>query len=471
MSMPGTPRRTPGLAKATPKRIVATLVIASAMLAAGAATINLTATPSPPGAGSAGTLHVCPPIPQRITSAQARPPLDACGIESQLSMDVYSWFTFLAMSWPADPAGCGPDLDRSVLSGAGPVVWETYLEDSDVFVPRGSEPEPWCRQGGLSAARRTRLPAAVQALARGLADPVKVLSATSKVTPGLDLTAIEQALGGPLTDQAGNFVRYEIRMNESESRYLVEKDLWSQAGQAAFAGTVSLPQSSYANGDVYDPAGEMGAMEVKAAWKVLSDEEKASGRFYEREAIVTDEDGRHPERVHVGLVGLHIIHKTASKPTFLWSTFEHEDNAPTLRDRHLAASYSFNDPGCSLADCPPDQQTFLGRIDERPLPVQVWRTTPIEPEAVQANALFHHLVQGSVWEHYRLVGTQWSGEIPTPQPLPLANPVIETYIQSYSNCTGCHSGATLAVCGTAGCAAGPTAPAGSDFSFLLGEAQ
>ena len=454
-------------------RLASRSAVVLLLLAGSAASLALAVSTQGQAGAPAGSLSedLCPPIPKQITTAQAVPPLDFCGIDSQTSMDLYSWFTFIAMSWPADLATCGPDLSKSVLSGDGPVVWESYLQDSEVYVAPRLMPVAWCPQKNAAASRLALLPASVQTLARQVGKPVKVLDAVSKVTPGLDLPAIEQALGGTLTDQNGNFVRYEIVLNKDEYGYLTRNGLWSQKGQAAFRRTVSFPQSRYSNGNVYDPKGIMGAMEVKAAWKVLSDSEKSSGRFYAREAIVYDEGGQNAKVVTVGLVGLHIIHKTQAQPQWLWSTFEQEDNAPTLGDAHLAASYSFNNPKCSLADCPPNEQTYLGQTGTQPTPVQVWRTTPIEGSAKTLNPIFQGLLKGSVWQHYRLVGTQWRGEIITPQPLPLANAVLETYIQSYASCNGCHSGATLAVCSSANCATKPQSPGNADFSFLLGEAQ
>ncbi|MFY9555906.1 MAG: hypothetical protein WAV47_14445 [Blastocatellia bacterium] len=414
----------------------------------------------------------CPPLPTSITSQLANPPLDFCGIDSQPSMDLYSWLTFVAMNWPANVSACGPDTTKSILSGQGPVVWETYLEDSEVFVAPGLMPVQWpCPSTGNTTERLSLLPAAVQAKAKQYPNVTKFLHFVSKSDP-VKLPAIEEAVGGPLTDQNGRFVRYEIRMNQDEYNYIKRSSLWSQAGQAAFQGPVNFPSSEYKTGDIYH--GVFGSMEIKAAWKVLNALEKASKRFYTREAIIyntEDPQSVDPTPVTVGLVGLHIIHKTKAQPQWLWSTFEHEDNAPTA-GRAVMGKYSFNNPACPFAKCPPNSQTVFPPYTElnkqgQPVakPVQVLRMTPLESGAAQLNPVFKKLLGSSVWSHYFLVGTQWRGEIPTPQPQPLANTVLETYIQSFSSCIGCHSGATLAACSN-----GKT-PASADFSFMLSEAK
>jgi hypothetical protein len=428
---------------------------------------------APSAAGQPQSENFCPPLPKSITPQLSNPPLDFCGIIGQTNIDLYSWLTFIAMNWPADVSACGPDKSKSILSGQGPVVWETYLEDTEVFVPPGLMPAKWpCPQATAAAADRLRLlPPAVQQAARQNPNVTKFLHLISKADP-INLPAIEEAVGGPITDQNGRFVRYEIRLNEDEYNYIVKNNLWSKAGQAAFQGTVSFPSSVHKPDDIYN--GVMGSMEIKAAWKILSAQEKAGGRFYMREAIIYNSEQPNsvdPKPVTVGLVGLHIIHKTQNQQQWLWSTFEHRDNAPTHGQSEPGRNYSFNNPACPASKCPPNQQTTFPPYTEmsqgKPTtrPVQVVRMTPVESNAASLNVIFRKLLKGSVWENYFLVGTQWRGEIPTPQPQPLANTVLETYIQSFSSCIGCHSGATMAAC------ASGKSPASADFSFLLGEAQ
>ncbi len=436
-----------------------------------------------------------PTPPTSITSALATVPVDAVGIPEQANFDLYSWLTFIALNWPASTGQCGPNLNKSILSGGGPVVWETYLTDSQVFVAPGSKPSPWCppvANGGASAAQLARMRPLERRLAR-LATVKKVFSRHSKASPTLSerFPGIEEAVGGVLTDQNGRFVRYEVRMNRDEYRYLTDpaNNLWNKKGQDAFTGTITFPvgPSKY---------GPTGAIEIKAAWKVLSPAEISGKRFYMTKGIVFNDDAGNPSPgtnpVVLGLVGLHIVHKTAKQPRWIWSTFEHVDNLRPPPGSLLGAKASFTNPDCPPATCPPNVQTAPTPYTEldkngKPInkPVQVTRVNPVDDvSAGQLNTTFQNLLKGSVWANYQLVSAQWVGELGTlPKPAFLANTVLETFNQlpsppsdgpvPYPNpnynpfapgvsasCMKCHSVATTA-----------SGKLKGDFSFLLGNAQ
>lgn len=383
-----------------------------------------------------------------ITTAAAAVPADACPRfgEFQSDVDVFAWNSFVALNWPADLATCTANLDGSILSGSGPTVWEAYTLASDIFVGSGS-PGPWCA------------PAAT-ALLTG----ARPFGRTSKASEAIGeaLPDIEEAVGGVLTDQNGRFVRYEVRVNQDEYNYLTLNDLWQKSGQAG--KTIDFPQGP--NDDPSrcgaSPCGPVGAMEVKAAWKVLSASEIAGGRFYTTEGTVFNDDQGSPSPgenpVTLGLVGLHIIHKTESQSNWFWSTFEHVDNTTS----------SFFDPSCTT--CPANQQTASEPYTEldpqgRPLNqgVQVVRSNSIattDEAAPSLNAYYQGLLAGTVWANYELISTQWTtGGAPAGTPAVLANTTLETFIQSESSCFGCHSSATTAV----------GSPA--DLSFLLHAAR
>lgn len=378
-----------------------------------------------------------------VTTALATTPTDACPRfgEFQSDVDVYSWNTFIAVNWPADTSTCQGDTSRSILSGQGPVVWETWALASDVFVSPGSQPAAWCpsKSGGPRTFGELR-------------------KASSQLTESFP--NFNEAFGaGPVTDQTGRFVRFEKRLNLDEYNYLTVNNLWNKAGQQGAA--ISFPsgpgQEPSPCGN--EPCGPTGAMEVKAAWKVLSDAEIASGRFYTTQGIVFNDAQGHPSPgklpVTLGLVGLHIIHKTKTQQTWFWSTFEQVDNATN----------SFFNPSCT--NCPANQQTARTPYTEldaqgTPIngPVQVTRVTPIESDAPALNAYYQGLLAGSVWQYYQLIGTQWAtGGAPEGTASILANTVIETFFQGSSSCFGCHQAAQSA--------AGTSA----DFSYLMMEAQ
>ena len=99
---------------------------------------------------------------------------------------------------------------------------------------------------------------------------------------------------------------------------------------------------------------------VKAAWKILDGNDDFN-RFHRVSAYVFDAAGgafgQEPTVVEscrvetLGLVGFHIVHRTESAPQWVWSTFEHVDNAPWYYDFASgtpAGTYSFFEP----ASCP-----------------------------------------------------------------------------------------------------------------------
>lgn len=416
-----------------------------------------------------------------ITNKFAILPADITEL-SQTAADVFSWQTFIAMNWPASTANCGPDTTNGVtiLSDKGPTVWETYLSTDQVFVADTLQPAPWCSNTGNNGqATLHLLPPTVQALAQKTG-VYRFVHRISKFPNGL-----EQAVGGPLVDQNGRFVRYEVRMNSDEYNYIVKNNLWDTAGQRQFAKNnkqVTLPFGKTTYGSV-------GAMEFKAAWKILGKNDDPS-HFYKIRAIVYNDDNGDPSPgenpVTLGLVGLHIAHKTPNQRNWVWSTFEQEDNL----------TKSFFNPNCDT--CTPNKPLPQSKNyvelspDGKPLnpPTQVTRVNKVvDPVADSVNRYFQALLKGSVWSHYQLVSTQWLfAEDMTPSFL--ANSVQETFAQgphpaSYGNfhtiidqpyyadtayhpfsnmvsssCMGCHYVATL-----------PYLPVKSDFSFILGEAH
>ena len=51
-------------------------------------------------------------------------------------------------------------------------------------------------------------------------------------------------------------------------------------------------------------------------------------RFYTRTALVKRATGAGCARATIGLIGLHIAQKTASRPQWIWSSFEQVDAVP-----------------------------------------------------------------------------------------------------------------------------------------------
>jgi hypothetical protein len=285
---------------------------------------------------------------------------------------------------------------------------------------------------------------------------------------------------------------YEKKINGEEATYLRSHLLNTPRGQFA---------ADTADTALVFPAGRTkgteGAIEVKAAWRVLQSNDDST-RYFRRHGViyVPPRNSANGDslclNVTVGLVGMHIIHKTDQfLGDWIWSTFEQEDNAPLCADSTSPAScgasqprWSFYNAACttcvrndSLHLAGTGDSTFLWN----PTPPyaaryavqgkygnQITRVQVPKGETDTVNATWHARVKGTVWEHYHLIGSQWmSGERSlVAVPDTLRNTVLESYIPTTSSCLGCHQYAQTLADTTNG-----NKSVFADFSFLLGMAQ
>ncbi|MEM6455043.1 MAG: hypothetical protein AAF772_08105, partial [Acidobacteriota bacterium] len=70
-----------------------------------------------------------------------------------------------------------------------------------------------------------------------------------------------------------------------------------------------------------------GAMELKTAWRQITDAE--APRYI---TLETEIEGVSATPVRLGLVGFHLMRSTETHPEFVWATFEHVDNLPDCVD-------------------------------------------------------------------------------------------------------------------------------------------
>ncbi len=441
------------------------------------------------------TVTVSPDIPSVPVFAVGSPGnLDTI----QCGFDVFSWNSFLAVNH-SPAGGFGGE------GGDNRTVWQAWPAAGDIFLPGGAEPAAW-PDGQPPPAHD--VPAACQGI-----DPsaTLVLSQIAK-RPNILESANEPFESGPLIDTHGYYARFEITVNQEMYQYILDNELYSQTGQSAFstAGkTVSFPcgcviagEHSGANIPHDCPeGGQQGAIMVKASWKILdTDAGDDPSTFHTAKALVLTEpqDGEPATCTEqlVGLVGLHIGHKTQAAPQWIWSTFEHVANVPTQGQPIPAgAAYNFFIPDCT--DCNAVNQPPPQPWDPHVQPVtadsgksQVMRVIPIPDATVSMNGQVQAILGGTVWQNYELVSTQWptnaSGATPgeptadngwcdaldatdksgVPAPSFLANTTLETYIQgtvpqASSSCINCHLNATMA--------AGQNSF--SDFTYLLERAQ
>ena len=424
---------------------------------------------------------------------------------TQAYFDCFAWQEFIGLNWDADPAHAGaPDPSASPSEFGEPLdlappVFETYADALDVFLPGAAPPKPWgtvdpspCAVHGMVARSGRRL----LRMASIVAPDFQAPSGMMQAFPG----------SGPswLADRDGNLVWYQILVDQDEFSYIVNKQYYNANRQLQALTSderIDLPAGV--------PGGILGAIEVKAAWLPITDPSRQTHYRMQR-AIVLDANNT-CHSVSVGLVALHIIHKTQSQPTWIWSTFEQVENAPDPGATSSNA-FVFNQPNCQpspvpascvlgkngvqtscAANVPPEYtpDAYFSKGATCPVyPIQVSHAQPPDPTAASVNAYAWGVIRAqnaqSVYQYYRLVNVLWASNssdpngnpsppiapvlvngITPPKTQPVANAATETYAQGLT-CLSCHVNATIAK-------ASPAPPEWkryfSDFSFIMSQAH
>lgn len=406
----------------------------------------------------------------------------------QTYADTFSWQTFIAMNWLADENG---NPDASVCFGEeGNTVWEHWMPASHIYRKDGKSPLEW-RDGTTEDGNPLN------------SDLHKDLRFLAKTDDFSNLTAEDAAV----IDQEKKYTLFEIFYNRSAYDYVVNSGLYSKEGQKSFVQNwpdfTSGMTVVYENGDTmniqkqfkraYFPVGNLkdsieqkgdktfyftinpGAMIIKSAWRPLPEEE--ADLYHTRQVSVSEDS-----TIHLGLVGLHFIHKVSESTQWVWSTFEHKNNAPfrdstgaiIIEDKVNYAYFDKTDLDSSKFN-KPSHSKYEQDINERE-PTQVVHQSPIYAVARDINEYFHQKIRQvnpqSVWLNYQLVGTQWPfnpaffEKGSDYQPAMLANAVMETFMLSKSSCMDCHSQARFLE-------GSDQSPIGfsSDFVFTLNNAQ
>lgn len=416
---------------------------------------------------------------------------DAPNTTSHKSVNCHAWQQFIALNWPAAGGRFGAARDRS------PVQWQTYPTQAGLFRPGALPP---------AADRRAPLPPAcaarVQAAGWTRPEHLTVLQAPpgpAAPRPRLNFTAqagTEAGQAGWLAAANDTLVWTETRVSPAAADFIVGHGLYDAAEQAVHTAAghpVVLPRG--------EPGGAAGTVVLKAAWMEVPDPDNPKWAYFKlSDAAILDAEGSDCRLTPVALIGLHIIQKTRSQPSYFWATFEHIDNVP---DENGPASGSFNlfdgqcrprtvtleDPRCLAGTAPADagRSVTVGcRPNTRPpyhvggrcpppRAIQTTRVVPIQADVADANRTVQASIARAhpeaVWRYYKLINVQWSPSPPADPPapaavparlnatfpaMPVSNTTMETYLQG-TTCTACHVNGALA------------APAGTsaDFSFLF----
>jgi hypothetical protein len=387
------------------------------------------------------------------------PPNDICGSgDNPADFHALSWQIFKFLVWPASSQRGIPDTTKKITD-RGASTFESLKADWEIFRENAETPADW-----------NAFP--------GLADPC---SNHPKIEPGALVLATFNEFGNITEGELGSssvhmlvaqnqtYVRYQASFNKAAFDTIFRNGLYDASNVGRI---MPAPDGTPVAEAARQPAG---ALTVKSAWIELPGPRPVDpSRFYVRQkAWVQDPETRACRVTDVGLVGLHIVYKSPSRPQWVWSTFEHVDNVPEPLPEPNR-TYTFNDGTNAAMKRGPEDDFKIPRPanaagpGDPPRPYQVQRLQPIKTEVVDLNRVQQAKLAtlGSVWRNYKLVTTQWpvigmapnhdaNAVIPSPacagpNASATANTTMETFFQAPSNCgfqltcMGCHDKARKA---------------------------
>jgi len=448
-----------------------------------------------PGAWGQTPMPICPAPTPSISSSTLPTDAQSCDNNGITQFDDFSWRSFIALIWPAAKGQRGvPDTTQTNFHVSGPLVFETYKADWESFPPPNSPnpppaPAPWANFAGTDNPCGSGVNV-------GWGD--LVLASYTKFG-NLGLAGAGFFVGPVISSGfAGasqqHYLRYQASYNQTEYSQILSNKWYLQAN----LGKVTFCSNGATVGGQQCPSEN--SVDLKSSWMDMDGvPANLQSRYYTKQAWVLDPvSGKCSQRT-MGLVGLHIVSKTASRPQWIWSTFEQIDNVPVVQGATPTSNTAFNvndgnpknsmppnDPYCvpGQSGCPstspksvpmPADASQATRFNiTRTQPIGIGYPTPQNDQttpATNANyqALLAKAAPGSPWQYYQLVMTQWPvpghtptnggdpnhsfpGKIPNLSCLPnvpghyvqgcsFANVTLETFDQSsiFQGCMSCHN--------------------------------
>lgn len=320
--------------------------------------------------------------------------------------DQYSWRAFIALVWPSKNGSRGiPDPSQPLETvrspgSAGettPPVFETFKADWETFQPGGAGPSEWSSYEFVLTNHHEGCPLAKPG--DFLLAPVNKFGPTGNIKQaGLDETT------SVLVSRNGKFVRYQAAYNEKQFNKILNDKLF------------------LATNIEKDVHFDDNALSVKSSWIDLTNIPNKE-RYHKRLAWLPDPFNHTCDQVTVGLVGLHIVQKTRTRPQWIWSSFEHVDNVPPPgyvppASQAQPTTFAFNDgTNARMPHDTPADYIFKNVLSaaRAPAPINIERLMPINND----NNVLQHTVatnqawrsalraKNSVWQYYQLVMTQW----------------------------------------------------------------
>ncbi len=404
------------------------------------------------------------PLIQNVPNFQN---IDSLNLFLQNNADDFSWRSFVAICWPSTTHG-DPDTSKTFAMESERVVFEHWMPAARIYKKDGQVPDPWDNN-----------------LLRSRHNSNEHVLSDLRVIPKLNLFEKTEADHHMLVDQNGNPTYYQIFYNKVAYDYIMATGLYNKAGQKSFVknwpsatqGLTIIQDSQQVNiakkfqrayfsiGNTVDSTFDLNGGRyyftkhantsiIKSAWRIITPADDRS-RFYIRK--VKDDNNND---IEIALVGIHLAQKVSEATQWIWSSFEHNDNAPhcdAVGKPIIDASVKYSYFNKNFLDT--NQFNKPQNINSKDLlklkPDQVVRSTPIASSTQKINDLYHNKIKlvnkNSVWLNYRLIGTQWPFD-PTLftvgggyTPAKLANTTLESFEQKTSSCMNCHSKARFLV--------------------------
>ena len=193
--------------------------------------------------------------------------------------DNFSWESFIALNWPAQPGARGVPNDPnnpSVFFNAPngtPVVWGTYKDSFDLFGQKDQRPSAW------------NSPTSPVSPCPGGSTNQKTLIFTTKgETP---LMQTKEAFSFPLIDQRNNYVYFDIRYDEAEYNFIRGQDTDPSSWLYLLKNLTPKENEQFGVQMPMTNPSALGSIMVKAAWR-LSTPNDDPKRFYAIAAQIYD---------------------------------------------------------------------------------------------------------------------------------------------------------------------------------------
>jgi hypothetical protein len=378
----------------------------------------------------------------------------------------FAWQEFIALNWPAmthtteTPVRDTPDTSCAFGAidgrcGSQPLVWETFRGKAEIYTAGARQ--NYAQPPTYSDVYRLYPNGIPPCSGAPSASPAWVnLDETSEI----DLNSMYAGVGLP--DGIGNnsvpqLIRFAAKANHVEFNYVTGNP-----------SPTTLPVNT---------------IETKAAWRLLTPTEAASGRFHQQTVRYYEGTPRTPTapgnqcyfEATWGLISLHIIQKTQSAPYFIFATFEQADNilnaagqpvededgnviaplpassttpATHYQDSSVAPGSAAGPPSVSLVNpaagyCttgpgvrPSSQLYYQNEADTQAVPNAGYicvnfRDHATPPTIIAANQRAHAAIRvqnpGAPWQYYKLINVQFRPMTKSQPGVPYAGPDAATY--------------------------------------------